>query len=94
MRHPWRRPIRSRWRAQLTHHGEKIYLGLFDTAEEAAAVEALDIIPDGIRAARAAAHRFSTEQLALIVLTGTSSPSRAWATGSRPEFVPIHAAAC
>ena len=63
---------RSRWRAQLTHHGEKIYLGLFDTAEEAAAVEALDIIPDGIRAARAAAHRLSTEQLALIVLTDTS----------------------
>ena len=25
---------------------------------------------------------------------GTSSPSRAWATGSRPEFGPIHAAAC
>ena len=72
MRHPWRRPIRSRWRAKLTHHGQKIYLGLFDTAEEAAAVEALDIIPDGIRAARAAAHRFSTEQLALIVLTDTS----------------------
>jgi hypothetical protein len=57
---------------QLTHHVQKIYLGLFDTAEEAAAIEALDIIPDGIRAARAAAHRFSTEQLALIVLTDTS----------------------
>jgi hypothetical protein len=72
LRHPWRRPIPQPLAGALTHHGEKIYPGLFDTAEEAAAIEALDIIPDGIRAARAAAHRFSTEQLALIVLTDTS----------------------